>query len=337
MCTKGLRRLHRALLVPLLASLFVAHVAHAVVVRDLYVAAVPIAQRTGEPPPEAVSAALSAVLVKLAGRRDIASDPGAADLIAAAQSYVQQTGYTEQGQLRVGFEPDALRRDMLARGLPVWGDDRPSVLVWLAIDLAGSRSIVGSDDETGVREALVTLARERGLPLQLPLLDAEDLGRLQFGDIWGGFDESLFDATERYGADAMLIGRARGDTLDQLSLEWRLVQGENVEDWPGTLFDGVEHAADILAGRYATVSAGGDQRLRVFVNGVPNGQAYTRVLHYLESLTLVSDVAVERVSGSRVEFTLRTMVEADKLGRQLELSGFLVGDDSGSLAYTYRP
>jgi hypothetical protein len=209
--------------------------------------------------------------------------------------------------------------------------------VWLAVDLAGSRSIVGSDDETGIQEALKTIAGERGLPLQLPLLDAEDLARLQFGDIWGGFDESLFDATARYGADAMLIGRASGDTLEQLQVEWRLVQGENVEDWQGTLLDGVEHAADVLAGRYATVSAGGDQRLRVSVSGIPNGQAYTRVLHYLESLTLVSDVAVERVAGSKVEFTLQTMGEADKLARQLELSGFLASDAVGVLAYTYRP
>jgi len=48
-------------------------------------------------------------------------------------------------------------------------------------------------------------------------------------------------------------------------------------------------------------------------------------------------VRVERVSGPQVEFTLVTMGEAEKLARQLELSGFLTSDGAGALAYTYRP
>jgi hypothetical protein len=312
--------------------------AHAVTVRDLYVAAVPVAQRTSDPPPAAVQAALSAVLVKLSGRRDITTDAGVADLLANPGAYVQQMGYTQDGQLRVGFDATTLRTYMLARGLPIWGDDRPAVQLWLAVDVGGgSRSVVGADDTSGVKDALMKVAAERGLPLQLPLLDAQDLAHVQFGDIWGGFDQPLRDATDRYGADAMLIGRASGPSLDQLYVRWRLVQGENVEDWQGPILDGIEHAADVLGARYSSVSGGGEQQLHVSIKGIASGQAYARVLRYLESLTLVSSVRVERVSGPQVEFTLVTVGEAEKLARQLELSGFLVSDGAGALAYTYRP
>jgi hypothetical protein len=310
----------------------------AVIVRDLGVAAVPVAQRTGDPPYEALRAAMSAVVVKLSGRRDTAADPRVAELLGNPGGFVQQTGYTEEGQLRVGFDANALRTWMLARGLPVWGDDRPSVMLWLAIDLAGgNRSIVGADDDSGVQQALVTVAGERGLPLQLPLLDAQDLARVQFGDIWGGFDGSLRDATARYGADAILIGRATGPTLDQVFVKWRLVQGDDVEDWQGTLIDGVEHTADVLAARYASTSAGAEQQLHVSVSGLASGQAYARVLHYLQALSLVSSVRVERVAGNKAEFTLVTLGEPEKLSRQLELSGFLASEGTGGLAYTYRP
>src|SRR5262245_61670882 len=112
-----------------------------------------------------------AVLGKLSGRLDTATDPRVADLLASPASYVQQTGYTEQGQLRVGFDARTLRTWMLARGLPVWGDDRPLVMLWLAIDLEGDRAIVGADDESGVQATLAKVAGERGLPLQLPLLE----------------------------------------------------------------------------------------------------------------------------------------------------------------------
>jgi hypothetical protein len=311
--------------------------AHAVLVRDLGVAAVPVAQRTGDPPYEALREAMTAVLVKLSGRRDTATDPRVAELLASPASYVQQTGYTEQGQLRVGFDARTLRTWMLARGLPVWGDDRPSLMLWLAIDLQGNRAIVGADDESGVQAALANVADERGLPLQLPLLDAQDLARVQFGDIWGGFDSSLQEASARYAADAILIGRATGPTLDQLFVNWRLVQGESVEDWRGTLLEGIEHTADVLAARYASTSAGAEQQLRVSVSGLASGQAYTRVLHYLQALTLVSSVRVERVAGNKAEFMLVTMGEPEKLSRELELSGFLASDGAGALAYTYRP
>jgi hypothetical protein len=325
------------LIVSLLCCVLGVRAAQAVIVRDLAVAAVPVAQRTGDPPYEALREALAAVLVKLSGRRDTATDPRVAELLGSPASYVQQTGYTEQGELRVGFDARALRTWMLARGLPVWGDDRPSVMLWLAIDLEGNRTIVGADDQTGVQAALAEVTGERGLPLQLPLLDAQDLAHVQFGDIWGGFDSSLRDATERYAADAILIGRATGPTLDQLFVNWRLIQGESVEDWRGTLLEGIEHTADVLAARYASTSAGAEQQLRVSVSGLASGQAYTRVLRYLQALTLVSSVRVERVAGNKAEFMLVTMGEPEKLSRELELSGFLASEGKGALAYTYRP
>ena len=78
----------------------------------------------------------------------------------------------------------------------------------------------------------------------------------------------------------------------------------------------------MLAARYASTAAGGEQQLHVSVKGLASGQAYARVLHYLESLTLVSSVRVEHVSGPQVEFTLVTMGEAEKLARQLESAAF---------------
>ena len=111
--------------------------------------------------------------------RDTATDPRVAEHLVNPGAYVQQTGYTEQGLLLVGFDTNALRTWLLARGLSVWGDDRPAVMLWLAVDLeGGNRSIVGADDESGVQSALVSVAAERGLPLQLPLLDAQDLARV---------------------------------------------------------------------------------------------------------------------------------------------------------------
>src|SRR5690606_12687559 len=110
-----------------------------------------------------------------------------------------------------------------------WGADRPLTLVWIAVDWGqGEREIVASDDldraaaearsidrNRLLRERIQDVALERGLPIAFPLLDAEELELVSFSDIWGGFNDRLLEASRRYGADSILVGRVRADTAER--------------------------------------------------------------------------------------------------------------------------
>ena len=69
--------------------------------------------------------------------------------------------------------------------IPLWDSNRPSVLIWMALqDESGSRSLMTSDINNDIIEYIKYFADARGLPVLFPVLDFEDrrnLVRIWFG------------------------------------------------------------------------------------------------------------------------------------------------------------
>jgi hypothetical protein len=155
---------------------------------------------------QAFGEALSQVLLRVTGRRDLAEDDGMVSLRSRARTLVRQWSYTRQG-LWAEFDPGLVGDELRALDLPVWGADRPLVLVWLAVDDdLGPAWVLGLEDPASMqpegagegqeptqpqastqpeapdREALRTglleVAAFRGLPLRLPAMDAADRGEV---------------------------------------------------------------------------------------------------------------------------------------------------------------
>nr|MBA3564651.1 DUF2066 domain-containing protein [Gammaproteobacteria bacterium] len=105
----------------LLGSWLLVPAARAVTFADLYEAEVPVESQAAEQRTEAVQRALSTVLVRVTGRREVAADETLSGLVDNAERYVQQFGYTADEKLRVGFDGTALRSALLDAGQPVWG------------------------------------------------------------------------------------------------------------------------------------------------------------------------------------------------------------------------
>ncbi|CAN5117677.1 DUF2066 domain-containing protein [soil metagenome] len=291
---------------------------------DLYEAAVPVETQTPKERTEAVQRALSTVLVRVTGRREAAADPALSSLIKAAERYVQQYGYTTDNTLRVGFDGVALRNALLDAGQPVWGTERPVTLLWLAIDNgSGRRSMVAADDESDVVELLESIASQRGIPLVLPLLDTEDLARVSFSDVWGGFGEEILAASTRYGADAVLVGRAGRSVDGRLTVRWTLHFRGQSEEWQGTLEDGIQRSADRFAEVFAPAGERTLRALRVEVTGIEDLNGYGTVSRFLENLTFVQSVDVEEVAADRVAFRVALRGSPDTLDRAVSLSRIL--------------
>ncbi|MGH8494556.1 MAG: DUF2066 domain-containing protein [Gammaproteobacteria bacterium] len=344
-------------LIPIIAARFCALLcgawlfapsAVAVTFEGLYEAEVPVESQAAELRPEALQRALVTVLVRVTGRREVAADPAVASLLDTTEQFVQQFGYTVDDTLRVVFDGTALRDALLDAGQPVWGSERPATLLWLAIDSgSGQRTLIGADSASDVTELLESVATQRGIPLVLPLLDSEDLARVSFSDVWGGFDEAILAASERYGADAVLVGRAGRSVDGRLLVRWILHFRDQREEWRSTLDDGIQHAAD----RFARVFAPAGDRLlravRIDVSGIDGLRAYGAVSQFLESLTLVQSVGVEEVADDRVVFRVALRGEAETLDRAISLGHILepVGADNpdqqtragADLNYRFRP
>jgi hypothetical protein len=276
---------------------------------EVFQATVPVADRS-EPGQAAIfQAALKIVLVRATGRRSADEEAVFAPLIANARRYVQQYRSAPDNQMWVAFDGAAIERWLIQNGQPLWGRDRPSTFVWLTVAGAGaSATVLSADDTSELKLAIDAAAATRGLPLVWPSRDAAASGGANPADIG-----------HRLGAEGVLIGRA-ASALAAAPVHWTLLFQERSSDFSGAL-DGVNRAADLYAGIYA--ASGSLAPLEIDVGGIADVRDYAGVQAYLESLTFVTRVGVESLSGDTVRFRLTTRGGIEPLQHAIALNGRL--------------
>lgn len=303
----------------------------AVQVDGLYQVEVPVETRDRPERQEVLGEALTRVLVRMTGNRTIGEFPEAKPLLESASRYVQQFRYADapsaeaaQGKaylLQVTFDGVALERALEARGLPVWGRERPAVLVWLAVREPGDNYLVAGSSGQAAKASMQAAAEDRGVPLVFPLYDLEDQAQVTFSDVSGGFHENILNASERYRPDAVLVGRAtRSSGL--WDVRWSLYYGDQPFDWESSsaglgvaLQEGVHGLAGTLAARlsssaYSDAASG----TLVVVSGVRRLEDYVRISRYLGGLGPVLSRRTYRISPEKAEF----LIEARGGSRDLE-------------------
>lgn len=321
-------------------SLLLPMAASAAVVERLYDATVPVVDQSVPVRQQAMAAALGEVLIRVTGQRAAPELPAFSDLLAAAPAMVQQFRYEFQErvdevtgrpqrelQLSVRFDPRAVQRAAIERGVPVWGSERPATLVWIAWDDGQSRGVMDEAAPPEIEAALVRAAMRRGLPLIKPLMDLEDRVAFTFTDVWGGFDEPVVTASERYNPNVILVGRVFRVDRERWAARWTAYDGDEVrytETAPGVVdavvADGVHWLADQVAVRAAVMpDLLRDGRTRLIVTEVSALGEYADLLRYLESLSPVAAVALESVDGDRIAFSLDLRGTEDQLQRTIAL------------------
>ncbi len=314
---------------------------------DLYEATVPVSGRSEAERGRGISAAMRVVLVKLTGDRAAAGAPGSAGIVRAAAGMLQQYQYTDTGtglELTASFDPPALDEALINAGLPLWSRERPSLLVWLAVDDGTRQSMVSRLDEAGYADTLRRRAALRGVPVMLPLLDATDAEQLQAAG--GTASDNVLIASERYRADAVLIGAVRASPVGLWEGSWTLHAGETPQSWtsqgelPQIVIDeGIDGVADALAARYAR-AAGARQGavLSLRVLELASVDDYARVQRYLESLSDVTSVIPGVVSSGQVIFEIAARVGAEALAESIALGDVLegLGPQADPAGGTYR-
>lgn len=318
----------------------------AVPVENLYTVEVPVPTRDRPERQEAFKAGLSQVLVRVIGARSLEPYAGLDSLLETASRYVQRFEYMENRRadgradeenpyrLRVTYDGPALERAVAERSLPVWGRDRPGVLVWLAVTERSNRYLVGGDSLSPARRALDGVARERGLALLYPLLDIEDQSRVTFADITGGFHEAVHEASRRYRPEATLIAQV-APLSGGWEARWTLSQGEQPLTWTSrganlqaALAEGLHEMADTLARRNASSRfAEMTQGLLVTVHDVRSHAELNRVSDYLAGLAPVASARPFGLQGDTVEMLVQMRGEARDLQRLVMLGNVLVSEE----------
>jgi hypothetical protein len=311
----------------LLPALFVVASARAVTVPDLYETAQPVDGSRDA----AFVEALKTVLVRVSGRRDAAQRVGAD--VNEPRKYVQRFGFTAENVLEVGFDSASVDRLLSNAGLPIWGRERPATVVMFGVEDGGGWRWLAADTPAQERDAIEKVARERGLPLKWPVMDSQERAEASADS------PGLLRVADRYGANAVLLGRSRGGAV-----QWTLLSSDGAAQASGGIEDGVHLAADTFAHVFAA-SASSLGSVVVEVGGISNLDAYAATLNYLEGMTLVRGVSLEQVTGEKMRFRLSVRGDAATLRRAIALDRRLVpldaadgSPDAGDrLAFRYQP
>jgi hypothetical protein len=234
--------------------------------------------------------------------------------------------------LRVSFDESAVNRLLRQRGLSIWGDTRPAILLWLTTEQAGRRALLVPEVEEATLGAVMAAAEQRGMPLLLPLMDLEDQSRLQISDLWGGFADNIREASRRYGADAIFTGRLVQFAPDLWRASWTLYLEQDALIWDseGDSLEmaseaGVQAGIDMLASRFAPVVGGEDAgRIRLRISGIGSLAAYARVNRYLWEQSGAERVDLVYVEPDAVVYSLRVRGGKEALEQRIALSGTLL-------------
>ncbi len=333
--------------------------ADAIEVESLYQAEVPLEPSDPDARQVAYERALEQVLVRVTGSEGAAFSPELKALFPNPARFVLQFRPGEGDTLWVSFDGAAIERVLRARGLPVWGKDRPLTVVWLAVDWGqGDRELLAAAPpyvqpsidlraarRSELRERIERVAAARGIPVVFPDLDNEVSTDVSFVDVWGGFHERLKEASRRYGASSVLVGRLRTDVAQRN--RWSYYFGGNERQWSGDPEETVHLLADTLAGEFAFVGDAPLEDVMLTVTNVNSVRDYAAVQKLIGGLQLIKEYRLDAVNGDRVRYAVRINGGRQRLASALDFDGRLERyaspedgfgtGEPGGLSYAYRP
>jgi hypothetical protein len=303
-----------------IAALSWGGVASGVTRAEMYQATAPVADRSEAAQTAAFQNAMKTVLIRVTGRRNADEDPALASLVSNARRYVQQYRAAPDSQLWVSFDGPAIERWLTQNGQPLWGHERPTTLVLLGVQSgAQSGSVLTTDDTSELKLAIDAAAVARGLPLVWPSGAELQKFHIDYSAVSTGSPATFAEIGRRMGSDGLLIGRASSSSANA-NVRWTHMFQDRSSEYSGTL-EGVNRAADLYAGLFA--ASGTAVPVDIEISGLSDLRDYASLESYLESLTFISHVSVESLSGDTVRFRLSTRGGVDSLQRALSLNGRL--------------
>lgn len=308
--------------------------------RDLYETEVPVADQSAGARSAALAQAMSAVLLKVSGNSGVLAEESLQAEARNAARYVQQYRYRnatapsptgESLLLWARFDAESVKRMLRQYGFAIWGTARPTLLVWLAVEEQGKREVVGANDRGQVHDAIESEAVQRALPVRLPLLDLTDQGQVRPVDIWGGFFDTIMAASERYEAQAVLVGKLYPRKAGQWEVRWTLLHRGAKKQWQQQAKDavslvtaGVDSATDYLSQSFAERLEGGSGVVQLRIDGVRGMDDYRRITDYLRSLHGVSAITLQEAAADSLLLQLQVEGGSDLLTQSIALGDVLV-------------
>ena len=310
---------------------------------SFYEAEVPVPSQSATDREQAARVGMAEVLVRLSGNEFAIENEEVTHALRKGIGYVEQFTYTRNTveteiadgmleRLHLSYSKNALERLLRQANLPIWPTARPSTLIWLVVDDPDlGKQFIANATDIGVTDSLISAATQRGLPLRFPLVDLEDQSTLMPEDVWNLDESAILNASERYSADVILVGRVSQTSRGDFWATWQYFhRGETrvYDSRSATVTElgvaALGPLADYLANKYAIQTGEAEAPLVVLqVEGIGSFGQYRQTLNYLESLALTNSVMLAAVRGDTLLLFVESETGIDKFVSTLALEGRL--------------
>lgn len=264
------------------------------------------------------------------------------DLVGPAQpAAAPKTTTIEQRYINVNFSSVLINEVLVEASIPVWGSNRPSVLVWMVLqNEVGERTILNNDSNPEIVRMIQEFATERGLPVIFPVIDFEDRRNLPLDVIWSLDLEAMRKGSERYGADSILTGRLHFTAGGELVGLWQFdFQGSSERfdgfdsDLKSYLTKPLGRVTTQLASYFAIVpETSASQTIVLRVEGVQDLQDYSALVNYVNSLGLVEGVTMGSIEGQSMDINVKLLGDTQQLSELIALDRDLLPIQSSDVA-----
>ncbi len=341
----------------LCGSLLFCSSANAVSVPGLFRAQLHVSDQSRQVREQALQQGLLQVLVKNSGNPALGSIPSIQAQLQQAGTFLQSyryqllsgdPGQTATVQLNLTFNPKAVVSLLQRSDQAVWGQDRPSILVWLVRADGQALQPVGDDITTPLAQTVLRAAKLRGLPLSFPLFDMTDWNHVSLATLAKPDVLTVQQASQRYHPNVILMGKVNSSSPQHWTVDWTLlVQGDQLH-WEFTATDLshlMENSLDTimaaLSDRFAVIDpvAASAQTL-LTISDIQSVAGFAKLLRYLKHLAPVEEVNIVTVTPHQVVYRLTYNGGIAGLTRAIALDPLLVPDakqqvswQSDNLAY----
>ncbi|WP_100143728.1 DUF2066 domain-containing protein [Shewanella carassii] len=318
-------------------SLFCATtLAQAVEVKRLDEATVAVESRTSAEKSKGLKKALEDVVLKNSGSRSALENPEIQAKLANVDTLVSQFGYldTEEGlKLKASFDHGKIINMLREAGLPVWGKQRPLTLVWLSTDINNEKVILSDDSSAAERKAFANASMERGVPLMFPLMDLDDLMRVNVNDVRGLFADTVAGASGRYQADFFAMGSLEQNG-SEFNYQLQLYPKTDVSQSLGqpllsrrgqaaskddAVAEMILSLSDYFVSRYAIADSGDVLQSKVRFTGINQMKQLVEIEAFLNQLSAVRGASLSTLQGDSATFSVQLFGSVEDLKNLLRL------------------
>lgn len=324
----------------------------AIKVSDLYQVELPVSAQTVDARSEAAKEGFVQVLRKITGDLQIDQNPlvkpsiQRADYFIQEFSYLPQTTDSSQYEIKITYNAFDVQRMLRKIQVPYWGENRPLILVWLAVIKDKNVNIIGNEEPGDILHTLKSKSKKIGLPLIFPMMDVADVNKISSDQILEMEIRPLKEAGKRYAPDGLLIGKIEATDEGYVS-RFELVLGSYAWDFEFTdqntdhLIEMLlQNVSQVLSKHYVVRTAiVNDIWLKLQIHNVAERQDLSELLHYLSRLSTVQQVRLSQISGDVVNLAVlvRGSVELFQKNATIDqkIKAQSIENNSDKLIYTW--